>query len=160
MVPFVSFMSVRRWTFYIRKKNCNKADLPDSDPSPFLIGPFSPKKVRSSMRLPGRLPLSIMEASLVARRIRSGRLVRLPLASAARTASMSRRGGLLMLERRFGGRDGSVASAASPKPELAIPMATGVASGPRAVWLVVAGVVSGDGLAVGKDLDELVDAST
>ena len=39
------------------------------------------------------LPLSRLDASLVARRIRSGKLVRLPRASAPRTASMSSLGG-------------------------------------------------------------------
>ena len=44
--------------------------------------------------LPG-LPVSNTAASFVALRMRSGRLVKLPLASASRTASMFNRGGNL-----------------------------------------------------------------
>lgn len=48
----------------------------------------------SSNRLAGLRPLSIMDARRVARLMRSGRLVKLPRASAFLTASMSSRGGL------------------------------------------------------------------
>lgn len=56
--------------------------------------PKLPKLVRSFKRLAGLFPSSKLAASLVARRIRSGRLVRLPRASAVRTAPMSSLGGL------------------------------------------------------------------
>jgi len=82
-----------------------KASVPDRDPSPSLAPFFSLRdEPKSSIRLPGLFPFSIIAASLVARLIKSGRLVRLPLASAARTASMSNFGGRLMFESRFGGR--------------------------------------------------------
>src|SRR6187402_2915582 len=47
----------------------------------------------NASRLLGLFPRSIMAASLVARRMRSGKLVKLPLASASLTASIFRRGG-------------------------------------------------------------------
>lgn len=82
---------------------------------------ISSGKSRSSKRLAGLLPLSINDASLVARRIRSGKLVRLPRASAALTASISRRGGRrspdnlegLSWRGVFDAADGSVALAFS-----------------------------------------------
>lgn len=58
------------------------------------------KSLRVSIRLVGRLPLSIMAASLVALRIRSGKLVRLPRDSASLTASMSMRSPRFMAELR------------------------------------------------------------
>ncbi len=65
----------------------------------------SGKSVRSSNRLAGRLPFSRLAASLVARRIRSGRLVKLPLDSAFLTASISSRGGLRIADNRLYGRE-------------------------------------------------------
>ena len=52
-------------------------------------------------RLAGRLPRSIIAAKRVALRMRSGKLVKLPLASASLTASMSNRGGLRIADNRL-----------------------------------------------------------
>jgi hypothetical protein len=52
-------------------------------------------------RLAGLLPLSKLAASCVARRIKSGRLVKLPLASAWRTLSISNFGGRRMADSRL-----------------------------------------------------------
>lgn len=51
-----------------------------------------PKSLRA-FRLPGLFPRSIIAANFVARLIKSGKLVKLPLASASRTASISSLGG-------------------------------------------------------------------
>lgn len=55
----------------------------------------------SANRLPGLFPRSIIAASLVARLIKSGKLVKLPLASASRTASISSLGGLRIADNRL-----------------------------------------------------------
>jgi hypothetical protein len=69
---------------------------------PFSISAAVGKSLRSFKRLPGRFPRSIIAASLVALRIKSGRLVKLPRASASRTAFISRfRGRLSADKRRF-----------------------------------------------------------
>lgn len=62
-------------------------------------------KSSMSKRLAGLLPLSKLAASLVARLIRSGRLVRLPRACSCLTASMSSRGGRRIAESRLKPRE-------------------------------------------------------
>jgi hypothetical protein len=115
----------------------NISDKPDwyfsSSPPSFSPSrlPFesSRKSLRLSKRLAGRLPRSIIAASLVARRMRSGRLVMLPLASISRTASMSSFGGRFNPERRLGGFGDGVILRRRLGPELAAACAPSMASG-------------------------------
>lgn len=58
-----------------------------------------------SNRLAGLLPLSKLAANLVARLMRSGKLVRLPRCCSSITASMSRRGGRLIADKRLNPRE-------------------------------------------------------
>jgi hypothetical protein len=117
------------------------------------------KSLRSSNRLAGLFPLSIMAASVVARLMRSGRLVKLPLASAALTASMSSLSGRL---REFLSR---------PPDGVGVPVGLGAVAAAYAPR-IVAGVTSesagavddalaslGADLVIGKVFEELVEMS-
>ena len=65
-------------------------DLPGSEDLLVLFSAFIMSQIPSLLAV---FPLSRLAATRVALRIKSGKLVRLPLASASLTASMSRRGG-------------------------------------------------------------------
>ena len=98
---------------------------------------FSSGKSSSAMRLAGLFPLSIIAANLVALLIKSGKLVKLPLASASRTASISNRGGRRMADRRLnpglGVLDGVVFPGCN---ELAAAYAPNIALAPTALYAV------------------------
>jgi hypothetical protein len=88
------------------------------------------KSLRSFNRLPGRFPRSIIDANRVALLMRSGKLVKLPRASASRTASISSRGGLRIAENRLNPPGLGVLSGAGPPGvrELAALYAPSIAS--------------------------------
>lgn len=102
---------------FLRRLKTSAANLKgrqlDLPPASFSFArSLSEKSLRSFNLLPGRFPLSIIAANFVALLIRSGKLVRLPLASASLTASISSFGGRRIADNRLKLRSSSFSSVA------------------------------------------------
>lgn len=85
----------------VRKVSCGVRGNIRLSSLSLAISPSPGKSLRSFNRLAGLFPRSIIAANRVALRMRSGKLVKLPLASASLTASMSRRGGRRTADNRL-----------------------------------------------------------